>query len=965
MEHIDYLIIEDDDNNNNKDIMDDNRSNENNRKIEKKIKNNFEIYNSNLPKNNISNKNHHKVIEIKDNNDNSLNTNIRKINDYTFNISINNSNKNIFTENIPKNIQNLKTKNICGVVNNIPQNIKSKIMQNNENINMIEKSLNNHLNNNKNNNNNNINLNKSDEMFQLAKKIKYNDHHYNTNENNKEEIITYKISAITKNELQGISKNKSNNENDLGDFIKSIEMDNFKRVQRVINGKENTNNINYSKSNNSENININKESSLLISPIKKDNNNNVINKMDKKIHIKGRKNHNYISIINITNNAPIQKNEEKENEIYDDHKIYTKKIKGNFNTKKFLEENFLKDINENNKDNNNKNKSLTNITDDKSNNIDKDMELLKDNNNNDKINNNDVIGSNKISKKIKKVDLSKFLNKNKKIIINNNNENNINNKSKEIENSIDNTYNKDSNNNPNNVQENNSNINKLEKLTNNNNDNNNNNINNNLTPTKKDNNLNQKNNRKMNINDFFNNANATTLKITKSREIDINEIKNTKLSIINKRNFSKTLSNKNAIKENYKVINNHKDTKNVLSLNKSFSKNKKIKNKNSVSSFSFRTENNKFDMIKKEIILKDVPKLNESNLNNSFNNLTNISLRRGNSLNYDKKKNKNPHSNTYKHKIKKISKYKMNFSSSKNNKMIDKDKINIKNIISPTTVKKLKIMNIPISKKKKKRNDYNSNTYDANINRKRNLRTESNLHNSNNIIDNSDFILNDNKYHTNTNIHNTINADNSSLRQTLNNNFKHYEDKLNILTNGTKQSFCYYRVYNQNNIEVNVLEVNSHNFEIFGYSEGYIFLSLKSDILKFIPIIDIDNELWINLKSIIGIEIDQNMSNVIKIHSLFENGGEHKNLNINNLIQMKEYIEIPIEENEKIRAALCNNYSFNIIINDVNEVKIECIFNNFEIYTFWMDYLEKIKEYHKNFNIDNNNNICIDDYKSI
>ena len=196
------------------------------------------------------------------------------------------------------------------------------------------------------------------------------------------------------------------------------------------------------------------------------------------------------------------------------------------------------------------------------------------------------------------------------------------------------------------------------------------------------------------------------------------------------------------------------------------------------------------------------------------------------------------------------------------------------------------------------------------------------------MIDNSDFLLNDNNYHTNTNINNTINEDNPSLKQRLNNNFKYYEDKLNILTNGTKQSVCYYRVYNPNNIELNVLEVNSHNFEIFGYSKGYIFLNLNSDILKFIPIVDIDNELWINLKSIIGIQEDQNMSNVIKIHSLFEKDGEHKNLNISNLIQMKEYIEIPIEENEKIRAALCNNYSFNIIINDVNEVKIECIFNN-------------------------------------
>ena len=118
MEHIDYLIIEDDDNNNNnnnnKDIIDDNRSNENNRKLEKKIKNNFEIYNSNLPKNNNNNKNHHKVIEIKDNNDNSLNTNIRKINDYTFNISINNSNKKITKrkqpEKFPKYVRSIYNK---------------------------------------------------------------------------------------------------------------------------------------------------------------------------------------------------------------------------------------------------------------------------------------------------------------------------------------------------------------------------------------------------------------------------------------------------------------------------------------------------------------------------------------------------------------------------------------------------------------------------------------------------------------------------------------------------------------------------------------------------------------------------------------------------------------------------------------------------------------------------------------
>ena len=92
-------------------------------------------------------------------------------------------------------------------------------------------------------------------------------------------------------------------------------------------------------------------------------------------------------------------------------------------------------------------------------------------------------------------------------------------------------------------------------------------------------------------------------------------------------------------------------------------------------------------------------------------------------------------------------------------------------------------------------------------------------------------------------------------------------------------------------------------------------------------------------------------------------------MNINNLIQKKEFIEIPIEQNEKIKAALSNNFAFYIIINDENEVKIECVFNNFQNYIFWMDYLEKIMEYHNvNKNLDSNNNnnhIFTDELQSI
>ena len=98
----------------------------------------------------------------------------------------------------------------------------------------------------------------------------------------------------------------------------------------------------------------------MISPIKKENY-KTINKFDRKINLNGGNNHNYISIINITNNAPFQKSEETNENInknlYDENRIYTKKIKGIFNKKKFLEQNFLTEINKEKNENNINNKN--------------------------------------------------------------------------------------------------------------------------------------------------------------------------------------------------------------------------------------------------------------------------------------------------------------------------------------------------------------------------------------------------------------------------------------------------------------------------------------------------------------------------------------------------------------------------------------------------------------------------------
>jgi hypothetical protein len=373
----------------------------------------------------------------------------------------------------------------------------------------------------------------------------------------------------------------------------------------------------------------------------------------------------------------------------------------------------------------------------------------------------------------------------------------------------------------------------------------------------------------------------------------------------------------------------------------------KIKYKNSSSSVSYKTNDNKLDTIKKEVEIEDTSKINENDINYTFNN---VSLKRSNSQNVDNNK-KNI-----------ISMIKNNNSSKEkkvhiNNMNINKNKKKLKKISSPDAIKrlKLKLMNIPISKKKNSKNDYNSNTYDSS-NSKRIQGTETLTSNTkNDITDFSDLnLINGNIDERNLNKNDTI---------IINNFFKNYQEKLSILSNGTNQSFCYYRVYNKNNIKINLLETNSENLEVFGYSEGYVCIDLNSDILKFIPKVEKGNEIWIYLRSIIDIKLEEYMITIKKIHEIFENGYNNNNLNIKNLIQMKEFNDIPIDQNKKIKAALCKNFAFNIIINDINEVIIECVFMNFQIYNFWIDFLEKIMEYH--IKIDIINNIYIDNYKSI
>ena len=235
----------------------------------------------------------------------------------------------------------------------------------------------------------------------------------------------------------------------------------------------------------------------------------------------------------------------------------------------------------------------------------------------------------------------------------------------------------------------------------------------------------------------------------------------------------------------------------------------------------------------------------------------------------------------------------------KNNLSFDnlkKNKNQIKPIgkLSSNVIQKLKLINLPIPKNK-------------------NLKLVSNINKKNNFYNNK-----------------KINDKYTYFQYIQNNNF---EINNNICM--TKQSICYYRIFNKNNVKVNLQENISSNLEKIGFSKGYISVILKSDLLQFIPKINNNNEISIILKNIIGIQIEQYMKNIIDLTNRSKNN----------------------EENSELKK---NKYLFNLLVSDFEEGKIECIFDSFEIYMFWMKFFEQISEYyincHNNFNFNYFNN---------
>jgi len=328
----------------------------------------------------------------------------------------------------------------------------------------------------------------------------------------------------------------------------------------------------------------------------------------------------------------------------------------------------------------------------------------------------------------------------------------------------------------------------------------------------------------INKNDFFNNINSSTLKITKTKEVNIKEIKNNNLNFLSRKKLSRTINPKNLSKQSPNFFSDSRDK---------YRTKKKIKisaNKNNIDSL---TEINNINKEKFKYIEGFHININKNNL--SFDRLK-----------------------------------------------LNNNKIKLKSKLSPNVIKKLKLINLPISKTHHLKTEYNFDTLKS----KENKCIKYSFYEY--IISNKDANKNISK---------------------------------------NKQSICYYRIFNRKNEKINFNENLVLNIDKIGFSKGYISIILKSDLLQFIPKINNNNEITITLKNIIGVQIEQDMQNIINIISNHEKAKENKEIN-NNI------------------------FVFNLLISDFEEGKIECGFDNFEVFIFWMKFLEQISEYYRN--CDNN-----------
>ena len=103
------------------------------------------------------------------------------------------------------------------------------------------------------------------------------------------------------------------------------------------------------------------------------------------------------------------------------------------------------------------------------------------------------------------------------------------------------------------------------------------------------------------------------------------------------------------------------------------------------------------------------------------------------------------------------------------------------------------------------------------------------------------------------------------------------------------------------------------------------------------------------------------MKDIITIYRLYRkydrkcrdtsNSFQQKVVCINNLVKMKECNDVNLDFNDKIKAALCHYFVFEIVFNDSKE-RLEIVFINYEDFKQWLNGIgtlceKKVKVYRR------------------
>ena len=203
-----------------------------------------------------------------------------------------------------------------------------------------------------------------------------------------------------------------------------------------------------------------------------------------------------------------------------------------------------------------------------------------------------------------------------------------------------------------------------------------------------------------------------------------------------------------------------------------------------------------------------------------------------------------------------------------------------------------------------------------------------------------------------------------------------YDNRLKILTQGIKESFCYFKFYKKNHVEYNPIDELLKTPENLDYIEGYISIDVFLHKFKLIPKIyknkkityeqlveNLNKEININelnsnndydfydnidflgieLKDIIDIELSKEMKEIIKIYNAFIKYSERQEKpELNKFLNTREIRDILLEQSDKKKAVSCKYFVFSLKFKKESAPKIEFIFINYEQFNLWYNCLQYI-----------------------